>query len=435
VAFDDDFGDGNGDGNGSGRDSGSGAGDGSTAGQASAGGGSGAGSASGGGGSGAGGANGGGNGDPAASAAGNGGNGGGGGSGGGDTTGVSDDLIKIGFHAPLTGAAPVPIDSVRTGAQLYWQDNTVAGRNVEVIIRDDEFNPSRATQVCRELIEREEVWILLGGAGADGIAACARVAAQAQVPYLSGGVDEGQLRALPNYFTLSMSYVQQAPMLLEWIEANARPSNGRIAIIRDRTPSYNNALNRFRELATQAGYDVPIRQTQSGPADAQWLQQNDIEVAFPLMSPNQWLQIIQAPGGDIDQWVGIGLVMGLNLVAEPACRTAERAFDGAMALNPFPGLNQAGRLAPGVGFEDDLEFALWGASEALHQVFQAMGDDLSRENLVRTLESRAFEPAVYNPIRHTPDDHFGSQGMHVVRGDCDRNQWVTPDDGLFKSGF
>ncbi|MGH2808502.1 MAG: ABC transporter substrate-binding protein, partial [Actinomycetota bacterium] len=146
---------------------------------------------------------------------------GGGTTGGGATsTGVTNDLIKIGAHAPLTGAAPVPSASAERGSQLLWewmQENkqTIHGRSVEAILMNDNYNPSQAVAVCKEMVEKDNVFLLSGLAGADQINACARYAASVGVPYLSAGVGETVLSDLYNYFAMWMSYNDQGPLLAE----------------------------------------------------------------------------------------------------------------------------------------------------------------------------------------------------------------------------
>jgi len=62
-----------------------------------------------------------------------------------DRDGVTDKEIVIGIHAPITGAAPVPQDSVDKAKDLYWryvaERGGIHGRNVRVVFRDDQFNP------------------------------------------------------------------------------------------------------------------------------------------------------------------------------------------------------------------------------------------------------------------------------------------------------
>ena len=82
---------------------------------------------------------------------------------------MTDTKIRIGIHAPLTGAAPFPQNAFDKGKDVYWkhiaETGGIFGRNVEVVFRDDQFNPSRAVQVCRELVEQEKVFALFGAAG------------------------------------------------------------------------------------------------------------------------------------------------------------------------------------------------------------------------------------------------------------------------------
>ena len=58
------------------------------------------------------------------------------------------------------------------------------------MFRDDEFNPNRAVSVCREMVEQEGAFMLVGGGGADQITACAQYAAENGIPYVSAGVNE-----------------------------------------------------------------------------------------------------------------------------------------------------------------------------------------------------------------------------------------------------
>lgn len=359
--------------------------------------------------------------------------------GGGDTTGITAETIKIGVHAPLTGAAPLPQSSFVAGKDQYWKHiGKVHGRNVEVIIVDDQYNPSRATSVCNELIQKEKVYLLVGGGGTDQISACARVAAQQGVPYLSAGVDEGQLRKLNNYFALGMSYIQQAPLLIQWVKKNSPPPNNKFAIMRDRTPGFNAVVAKVAELAKAEGWEVLTRQYQNGPSDASWLTQNDIKVGFPIMAPSSFVQIVRSPGGSIDQWAGIGITMGLNTVASTACQ-GNPAYGGSMFFSPAPGLNVIDQLDPEFrkgGGTDDIHLLLWGLNKDIHAVFQRMQpNNLSRQAFVHAMETNVIDTKVYPVLKHTKGNHFGAQDVHVLIANCQNSQYETPPDGIHRSSF
>jgi branched-chain amino acid transport system substrate-binding protein len=228
-------------------------------------------------------------------------------------------------------------------------------------------------------------------------------------------------------------------MVVQYIMRNHRPGNGRLGILRDRTPGFNSVVEAVQREAEAAGLEVHVRQHQNGPSDAQWITTNQIEVVFPIMAPSQFVQIVRSPGGAAPQYVGVGITMGLNTVASAACQGGN-PYKG-MFLSPFPGLNQIDRLdadfrrAGGTG---DIELALWGLNKTVHVIFQQMGqDNLTREAFVHTLQTQPIETNVYPELRHTAEDHFRAQSAHVLIANCGASppQYETPNDGLFVSGF
>src|SRR5205814_1693329 len=106
--------------------------------------------------------------------------GGGGGSGGGGGGPAWGDTVVIGIHAPITGAAPVTLNSFTSEKDLFWRYGnggrpvTVYGRHVRVVVQDDQYNPSHAQQVCQQMVQQDHAFVLVGGAGTDQIVACAQ---------------------------------------------------------------------------------------------------------------------------------------------------------------------------------------------------------------------------------------------------------------------
>jgi len=58
---------------------------------------------------------------------------------------------------------------------------------VQIIFKDDQFNPAHAVQVCRELVEQDKVFMLFGVTGSDQITACARYAIPSACPTSRAG--------------------------------------------------------------------------------------------------------------------------------------------------------------------------------------------------------------------------------------------------------
>ncbi|MCU1486452.1 MAG: ABC-type branched-chain amino acid transport system, substrate-binding protein [Actinomycetia bacterium] len=368
----------------------------------------------------------------------------------GDRTGITDKVIKIGIHAPVSGAAPFPQTSFSKGAPVYWKfldtKGGVFGRSVQVVFEDDEFNPATAKRVCQKMVEQDKVFLLIGGGGADQITACAQYANSVGVPYLSAGVNQTGLNALRGYFALSQTYSQQSPMLAQL--AKKRLGGGKVAIAVEDTPSFADAhasiVKAMKDQGLQIVYDKPLpkdtQQTQA-LAIANGLKTSGAQIVYILAAPTAFLNIAAAATGQgyNPQYIGPGITSGLNLVASIGCP----AIGAARFLSPFPQLDVIDRLdrdfRPAYqkfagGDPDDIALALWGLSKGLNAMFQAAGKDMTRQSFVQTLEGgKRFATGVYPPVQFSPSNHFGGSQSHLLKADCQARQYKT--EAQFVSGF
>ncbi len=374
---------------------------------------------------------------------------------GSDRTGVTDDTITLGLHAPVTGAAPLPQRSFEQFGDLYWRNlidrhnGDVLGRtDIEQIFRDDRYDPSAAIQVCRELADR--AFALAGGGGTDQIQACGRFANRAQVPYFSAGVTEAGLRGLDWYFAISMSYKQQGLLLGQYVDRNLSGQKA-AAVITD-TENFDDAVEGWEQSVQRHG--IPYHRTLRHPrGDTGWyrsfaaeLRDHDVDIVYVLTSPVDYIRFAQQ-AHEIDyrpQWVGVGISMGLNAVLGSGCDQV----DGGIFFSPFPGLDWARSNAPEF-FDaaehfhpddpppDDIAFALWASSKSTHFLMEEYGEvyghDLTREDFRAVLERTSVSTGVFPDLSYSPDDHFGANQVHVLQADCAKGEYVTLD--TFATGF
>jgi ABC-type branched-subunit amino acid transport system substrate-binding protein len=357
-----------------------------------------------------------------------------------DRTGVSDTEIVIGLHAPITGAAPVPQDSLEKAKGLYWrfvaEHGGIFGRNVRVVIKDDQFNPAHAVQVCREMVERDKVFLLMG-IGTDQTIACARYAGQVGVPYFATGGSQTGFADLATYFNVSMTFPQQSPMVARIVQ---RAGLSKVGILTMNTPNYNDTHSALESAAQTAGLQV-VRSarinkaaTQSETlAEANAMRTAGAEAVMMLVTPLIFLNLAHAAQGQAYSplWTGPGLSNGLNLVAEFGCPSIGKAT----FLSPFPQLDVIDRLDPDYKAEyrkangeeaDDLGLALWGLDKTLHRFFEATGPDLSRGRFMATLRSgREFASNVLPPVHYSPGNPFGASQAHVLQADCSTRTYKT----------
>jgi ABC-type branched-subunit amino acid transport system substrate-binding protein len=367
-----------------------------------------------------------------------------------DRTGVTDDKIRIGIHAPITGAAPFPQNAFDKGKDVYWkylaEKGGIFGRNVEIVFRDDQFNPSRAVQVCREMVEQEKVFVLMGAAGSEQITACARYANSMNVPYLSAGVNEDGLTGLRSYFATSQTYVQQNPLLISYMTNKLNKT--KLAIVLNNSPALNETGANVLKLAEAAGLNV-VRNSRIGKnasdsellSEANALRTSGAEVVYLITSPVNFIKL--ATNGQAQAYspvyMGPGISNGLNIVAEAGCP----AIGAAKFLSPFPQLDVIDQLDPDYQKSyqkynnakgDDIGLAEWGLSKVVGAMLQAAGKDLSRQSFVASLESgKEFATNVYPVVSYNGSIRFGAKSSHLLEADCKSRSFKTI--AQFTTGF
>ena len=368
---------------------------------------------------------------------------------GGIRTGVTGDTIKIGFHAPLTGAAPVPSDSVSKGKDLYFRyhKKAVVGRDVEVVLKNDQYNPSTAVSVCKEMVQSDKVFLLSGAAGTDQIAACARYAESVAVPYLSAGVTEAGLTGLSTYFATSMTYPDQGPMLARYMASTMGAKGEQNGILWFNTPSFQDARNAFVSAMSSVGAPLTYEGAYgkgSGDQQAiqavQQMQAKGVDNVYVLTSPAWFLRVLIASKnqGFAPQWTGVGITMTFDTVAGVGCRSG--TIDGAKFFSPFPAwidskkydpdFDKAVRaLHPEENGGDDFMWLSWAFSVVGDKLMSLPGKNLTRERFIWFAERvQNLQSGIFPPVSFSPTDRFGASQVHVNQARCSDARWHTIDD-------
>ena len=390
-----------------------------------------------------------------------GGGGSGSGSGGGGGTspnaadssqGVTNDTITIGIHAPLTGAAPVPSDSVDKGKDLYFRWNCgeknkslPGGRCIKVILKNDNYNPSQAVAVCKEMVQKDHVFMLSGAAGTDQIQACARYANSVGVPYLGAGVTEVGLTGLPYFFATTMTYPDQGPLLADYMVEELGAKGEKNAMLWFDTPNFADAHDAFVDAMRRKGvsltYDKAVSKgagRSQASSEVQAMKLRGIQNVYVLVSPVWWLQVLQEANSQsfAPTWTGVGITKTFDTVANVGCKGGP-SLDGATFFSPFPAWSDTKRfdpefdravraLHPEKNGGDDFMWLSWSGSKLIWEIFERVGADVSRNKFVQVLQNtKNLRNGIGPPVSFSPSDHFGASQVHVSRASCSDNRWHT----------
>lgn len=378
------------------------------------------------------------------------------GSGGGaaDRTGISDTLIKVGLHAPVTGAAPFPAENFRRGQNVYWEWSgapKIHGRSVKIFFEDDKYDPFTAVDRCRKMAEQDKVFLLIGGGGTDQVQACSRWAASKGIPYVSAGVTENGMRNLKNYFAFSMSYKQQEALLQQLIISDPRLDENAAAMVRTNTPNFEDAHQGFLQAVATTGKSLLLDRTLSkNPSQTEYkqmalaLKDAKVQTVHILTAPLHYIQLTAGLDPTYRPWwVGVGITKGLNDVLGSGCPASGNAIGQGLFFSPGPGLDIVNELDPKYGpayrernpgvEPDDLGMLLWGLNKSLHQLFESAGKDLSRQSFIASTEKASITTGLFPPVQYTPQNHFGASQVHLLKANCSTRRYDT--EARFKSSF
>ena len=102
---------------------------------------------------------------------------------------TASDTIKIGFNAPLTGFAASDGKSSTEGAKLAINQINAAGgvlgKQLELIIYDDQAKPAQAIPIANKLIGRDKVVVGISGSYSGATRSAAGVFQENKIPYIS----------------------------------------------------------------------------------------------------------------------------------------------------------------------------------------------------------------------------------------------------------
>jgi ABC-type branched-subunit amino acid transport system substrate-binding protein len=141
--------------------------------------------------------------------------------------GVAADAIRFGQAAVFDGPAAELGLGMRLGLQAAFAEANraggVLGRRLELVTRDDGYEPTKSAEATRALIEQDRVFALLGPVGTPTSAAAQPVAAETGVPFIGPFTGAEFLRdaaKLPNVVNLRASYFQETETMVERLTAD-----------------------------------------------------------------------------------------------------------------------------------------------------------------------------------------------------------------------
>src|SRR6204780_3970423 len=148
----------------------------------------------------------------------------------------AQDTIKIGIVAPMTGTSAAVGREISAGANLYMAQhgNMVAGKKIELIIRDDASVPDNAKRLAQEMIVNDHV-NFLGACLTPSAMSMAPIATEGKVVtvVMVSGTSIVTEKS-PYYVRTSFTLGQQSGIIADWAIKNG--SRKAVSVLSDWAP-------------------------------------------------------------------------------------------------------------------------------------------------------------------------------------------------------
>src|SRR6201998_2648582 len=184
------------------------------------------------------------------------------------------ETVKIGLILPMTGGQASTGKQIDNAVKLYMQQNgdIVAGKKIEVILKDDATLPDNTKRLAQELIVNEKVSIIAGFGITPAAFAAAPLATEAKVPEVVMAAGTSIITEKSPYIVrTSFTLGQSSTIIADWAVKNGIK---KVATLTSDYAPGNDALNFFKQNFTAGGGEIveEVKTPLANPDFAPFLQ-------------------------------------------------------------------------------------------------------------------------------------------------------------------
>jgi len=318
--------------------------------------------------------------------------------------GAAEEALKIGLIIPLTGGQASTGKQLANAVKLYMSENgdVVAGRKIEVIVRDDAAIPENTKRIAQELIVNDKVGIIAGFGITPAALAAAPLATQARIPeivMLAGTsiITERSPYIVRTSFTLAQSSV----IIGDWAAKNAIR---KVATLTTYYAPGNDALQFFKARFLAGGGEIvdEVKVPLVNPDFAPFLQRmkdakpDALYVFVPGGQGGNFMKQFSERGLDK---AGIKIIGPGDVMDDDLLNNMGDAALGAVTANMYSAAHKSPKNAAFVAayrkmFASRPGFVAVGGYDGIHLIYQALkktGGKSDGDALVDAMKGMTWE--------------------------------------------
>jgi acyl-CoA hydrolase/ABC-type branched-subunit amino acid transport system substrate-binding protein len=360
--------------------------------------------------------------------------------------GVTANVIRLGTFCDLSGPnAAIGMAALRGYSAWYEHTNGwggIHGREIELVVEDDGFDPARTRLAVEKLVTQDEVFAIVNPLGTITNLAVLDYLLEKQIPVISphSGLSIWSTPLKRTYFALQPSYQVEGRILAQYALDGLRPD--RIAVFTVDDQFGQEGSEAFVEELARAG-EEPVA-TVTHPAGkatpGKWVtelaaSEPDLVLLYTYLKPAAdlllaahaadfrpaWLSSYVLSGPDLFQFAGAEATHGLRATSYPVgprYHRGERLYRKVMKhkyADESPGTHSR------IGH---------AAAQLVVEGLRRAGPDLTREGFINALEgTKDWTGGLLPPISYSRTDHRGLTALAMQR--ALHGRWIV-ERGLLR---
>jgi branched-chain amino acid transport system substrate-binding protein len=374
------------------------------------------------------------------------------GGGGKSDPGITKTSVKLGGSYPFSGPASA-YGTIGEGAKAYFKflndKGGANGRKIQFIALDDGYEPPRALQNARRLVQQDKVFAMFNTLGTPNNLAIWDFLNQQKVPQLyvaTGASDWGKdVKAHPWTIGWQPNYVTEAKVYANYLK-QAKP-NAKVAVLYQNDGYGKDLLGGFKEGIAGSGIKIVKAETYNvtDPTVApqvERLARSGADTFLDIATPKPAAQAIAtvAKSG----WKPLHIVNNVaadkNLVLKPVgLQNAKGLVSTAYFKDPQtarwandPAVKEykaaLAKYAPHADPEDAFNMYGWTVAQTMAKALQNMKQP-TRAALMDAVRNMDEEQGTLLPgekVQTTPDDGYPLEAMQIIK--FDGQNWQLQGD-------
>ncbi|MGI1690294.1 ABC transporter substrate-binding protein [Thermoanaerobacter uzonensis] len=351
--------------------------------------------------------------------------------------GVTDTTVKVGTTLALTGPVAVIGTPMLHGMQAYFNyindQGGVNGRKIELIYKDDQFNPAVTVQKTQELVEQDKVFALVGTLGTPGLLASMDYIVQKGIPdvYQGSGSSKFAIPFKKNYFPVQPNYTTEGHVLAQYAVDNLNAKN--IVIIYQNDEQGTEGLNAIKEQLEKLGKSdllkavVPFNTTDvdfSTPVLKAKEANGDVVILLGTAKPLAGIAVKAKEIGYKPQFLASYVVSDLTMF-----KLAKDAWNGAIVAGwAYPIYGKTENEPKVKLFLDTIKkyfpnetpsgyhVAGWIAAQTFVEGLKRAGDNLTWDGFIKAMETfKDWNEGLAYKLTYTETDHSPQRAMYFMK--------------------